>query len=275
MKSFILFMLLPLGLFAQDTWVDYIIGRPLPGYTQARKAVALEWGLNYQPILAGDVVNDDMYINVEKYKKSNADYLQKIENQYGKNWLELFNLETSIQRLQSYNPLQGKWIEFIPEIAADKSYISAKQEQLKAWGIPYQGIILTADATLSSEQEKAVSESSDYLRKLTSILGENWQEYLDRQLQIKLQQKTTTLDQWNEYLLEEVDETYYLAKKEVLQSWGISYEPHFVHCCKNKEKKMKAGNYAAKAATAKTKIQQLYGKGWEDQLRVEIQKKLD
>lgn len=274
MKLFLFILLFPTGLIAQNVWVDYIIGRPLPGYTTSREAVAAEWGINYKPILAGDVVSDDMYVTAENHKKNNAAYLATLNENYGANWLEYFQLESAIKRLQSNNTIEGKWVEVFSATNADKQYISARQQLAKRWGIPYEGIVVSVDDKPSEEQEKLILANTHYSRHLDAALGEDWLNYFNRQLQIKLQQKTATLEPWNEYLLEEVDETYYTTKKEVLSDWGITYQPYFVHCCRKKEKKMKEGNYAAKAEAAKAKITTLYGEGWEDQLKIEIQKRL-
>lgn len=276
MKLFLFLLLLPTALFAQNVWVDYIIGRPIPGYTSSREAVAAEWGINYKPILAGDVVSDDMYVTAENHKKNNAAYLAKLDKEYGSDWKRYFQLESAIKRLQANNSIEGKWVEVFSDSSpnANKQYLSAKQQLAEKWGIPYEGIIVSAGNPPSEEQEKLMLANTHYTRHLDATLGEDWQNYFNRQLQIKLQQKTARLNTWNEYLLEEVDEAYYEAKKEVLATWGINYQPYFVHCCRKKEKKMAAGDYAAKAELAKAKITALYGKGWMDHLKVEIQKKL-
>ncbi len=278
MKQILILMLVLVmnQLHAQKIWQDFIIGKPMANITEARATVAKDWGINYKAILAGCEMNDEVAKKAEEYNKQNEAYLTEIAEKYGANWMEHFTFETKVQMLRMNNPLPGKWIDPVPG-RPDIQYFEAKKKLAESWGIPYLAYFLNCSpSNVSKEQQAEIDKGSTYLRQLTSMLGDDWQKRFDRELlKIREQKQHSIGETWNEYLLEKVDEAYYNKKKEVLATWGITYQPYFVHCCKGKEKKMKEGGYADKEKEVKKLISDHYGEGWEEHLHIEVVKALN
>jgi len=277
-KTKLLLLLLPLlftEVSAQDVWVDYLIGRPMQGFVAAKEKVAKKWGINYQVKLAGCVISDEINQQRITYQKQNKAYFEKIATKYGEDWQTYFNFECKVAQLKAQQPFEGTWVDPIAGRPNDQ-FLTHKKAVAESWGINYKAYLLGCTFEEATPQQKAeITQGNPYLQRLHSYLGDDWQKHLEREARKRqLAQSDGLPGEWEEYLLEKVDESFYKAKQAVLQKWGVRYTPYFVHCCKNKEKKIKKGGYAAKAAAFRQKIAAVYGADWEKYLNIEVQQYL-
>ncbi len=268
------FLLFSSSLYAQNIWQEYIVGKPIAGYVEARKLTAEKWGIHYKATLAGCVINEEVSQKMEKVNTANEKYLAELTKKFGKDWLKTFNFECNIARLKNNKYLKGKWIDPVAG-RPNKNYYDSKQKLANSWGIAYEPLFLNCSPSdISAAQQQQIEIGAKFQEQLNQLLGEEWKPNFDRELlKIEETKNPSIKDVWAEYLLDKVDESYYQTKKEVLKNWGISYQPYFVHCCKNKNQKMKAGQYAQKAQKVKTQIAAIFGANWEQYLKIEIEKK--
>ncbi len=274
-KLILISLLFSFSTQAQDVWQDYIIGKPMPGFAESRQQVAQEWGIKYQAIFAGCVVDESIAQKMETYNKENEIYFEKITTRYGEGWQQVFNLEAAIARTQTKNVLEGRWIDVITEEQPDTDYYAKKGKLANQWGIDYLPLYINETSTVSATMQAKIDSGATYVRHLGTVLGNQWQAYFDMQLAQSTRTNENVMQgTWDEYLLEKVDESYYQRKKQVLANWGVAYEPHFVHCCKGKNKKMKNGGYAEKSAAFEAQMKKVYGDNWKQYLHIAIQKEL-
>ena len=262
-------------MWGQDIWQDYILGRPAQGLVAAKKAVAQKWGIQYKAILAGCLLNEETSQKMEDYQKANQAYLDKIATKYGENWLDYFNLEVNIECLKKNNYIKGKWIEPILMNEYYKELYEKKKDLATSWGLEYEALPIDDPKTMTAEDSKKIALGNPYIQQINGSLGENWVQAFEANFAtIKQKHQSNIPETWKEYLLEDVDEKFYHTKQKVLADWGIQYEPYFVACCKNKDKKMREGNYATKANSVQNKISAVLGKTWKDRLQIAIQKRM-
>lgn len=75
-------------------WKNTILGRPYMAYLDAKKEIAKEWGINYEPVFLGCVIDKpgikEQNTAAEKVSKP---YLAAIAAHYGEDWKEIFEAE--------------------------------------------------------------------------------------------------------------------------------------------------------------------------------------
>lgn len=179
-----------LSLPAQDTWNDYVIGRPMEGYYDAKKTVAKEWGINYQTIFAGCVLSDETLAKAKGYEKSNKAYFKTLASTYGKNWMQDFELavKKEIHRNSPYE--KGVWYE-IADKNKNKAFYATKQAVAKTWGISYE--VKYVSDSMNASEKAALAElflnNNDYINQLENTFGQNWQEKLTQEVNFELKNK--------------------------------------------------------------------------------------
>lgn len=175
---------------AQDKWEDYIIGKPMPGYVEAKKLTAKQWGLNYKALFAGCVFTDEMRQKQQSLKKSNTRYFKKIAKKWGADWQQKFNLDVRKEMNRTvYASDTAVWVDIVqgkPYMA----YFEAKEAIAKKWGINYKAVFLGCDISQSPDKtlRDKVEKSAQYLTRLNARLGDDWQKHLEEEVQLALKQ---------------------------------------------------------------------------------------
>lgn len=263
---------------AQDVWNDYVIGRPMVGYFEAKKAVAKEWGINYNTDMAGCIVSDETDKKIQEYEKSNAPYFKKLETQFGKDWMRYFSLDVQKKMLIAEAQTDSSyWIETVvgkPNI----TYFETKEVVAKTWGINYKADF--AGCNMSEELMERIKrgdiDSDAYQRRLTARFGENWQEILEQEIQLEQAKKNastnTTTSVWKEYVKGTPDKAYYDTKKSIAAKWGITYEPVFMGCKCNNKVKAELKSMDEKNKAYWSTLQEQYGENWKMYFEIEVQK---
>ncbi len=76
-----------------DKWIDAVIGKPFMPHFEAKAKIAKKWGINYEPLFLGCVVDDELLAEREAREKSNEAYFAKLEAKFGKDWRKKFDAE--------------------------------------------------------------------------------------------------------------------------------------------------------------------------------------
>lgn len=269
---FLSFMLLNDSLSAQDTWNDYVIGRPMVGYYDAKKAVAKEWGINYQVIFAGCVLSDEISEKADAYQKSNTVYFESLATKHGKDWKQNFEFDVKKERYRTSNSEKGIWYEVAEENKSNTFY-TTKKAVAKSWGISYEVVFLTKN--MSASEKTALTErlvaSQNYLLQLENALGSNWQEKLNEEVELELTKETVDIPNniWTEYVFGRPNIAYFDAKKAVAKEWGINYEVQFKNCSPEETIEIDAKN----AAYFKL-LEQQHGKDWKQRFDKAIEEEI-
>lgn len=264
--------LFSLSLLAQNTWNDYVIGRPMAGYYDAKKVVAKEWGINYQVTFAGCVLSDEISDKAETYQKSNAVYFKTLAAEHGEDWKQNFEFDVKKERYRTSDSEKGIWYEIADENKSNAFYTS-KKAVAKTWGISYEVQFLSKKMTAS--EKTALTErllaSQNYLLELEQAFGPNWQEKLNQEVELELTKETVDIPNniWTEYVFGRPNIAYFEAKKAVAEEWGINYEVHFKNCSPEETIEIDAKN----AAYFKV-LEQQHGKDWKTRFDEAIEKKI-
>ena len=177
-----------LSIHAQDTWEDYILGKPMKGYIDAKKATAQQWGLNYKAIFAGCIMSEKTQKKQAAFEKSNALYFKKIAQKRGEDWQSIFRLDVGKEMNRTvFAKDTAVWLEIVqgrPNIA----YFEAKETLAKKWGIHYKAVFLGCDISQSPDKslQTKLEKSAQYLSRLNARLGDNWQDVLEKEVQSAL-----------------------------------------------------------------------------------------
>lgn len=269
---FLSFMLLNDSLSAQDTWNDYVIGRPMAGYYDAKKVVAKEWGVNYQVTFAGCVLSDEISDQADAYQKSNTVYFESLATKHGENWKQNFEFDVKKEMYRTSNREKGIWYEIADENKSNAFY-TTKKAVAKTWGISYEVEFLAKNMTAS--EKTALTErllaSQNYLLQLENAFGPNWQEKLNQEVEFELTKETVDIPNniWTEYVFGRPNIAYFDAKKAVAKEWGINYEVQFKNCSPEETIEIDAKN----AAYFKL-LEQQHGKDWKQRFDKAIEEEI-
>lgn len=270
-------LLFNLSLSAQDIWNDYVIGRPMAGYYDAKKTIAKEWGINYQATFAGCVLSDEVSEKANAYEKSNKAYFEVLAAKYGQNWQQDFKLDVKKEMHRNSSSEKGTWYE-VADVKQDKAFYTSKKVVAKTWGISYETQFISAHMTTS--EKEALTErflaNEDYMRQLENTFGQNWQDILNHEVDFELaKQAVASHDNvWIDYVVGKPYMAHFDAKKEVAKEWGINYEPNFQGCKSTpKTEKEEAKVNKANARYFKILTQQ-YGKNWRASFDQAVKKRL-
>lgn len=269
---FLSFMLLNDSLSAQDTWNDYVIGRPMAGYYDAKKVVAKEWGINYQVTFAGCVLSDEISDQADAYQKSNTVYFESLATKHGENWKQNFEFDVKKEMYRTSNREKGIWYEIADENKSNAFY-TTKKAVAKTWGISYEVEFLAKNMTAS--EKTALTErllaSQNYLLQLENAFGPNWQEKLNQEVEFELTKETVDIPNniWTEYVFGRPNIAYFDAKKLVAKEWGINYEVQFKNCSPEETIEIDAKN----AAYFKL-LEQQHGKDWKQRFDKAIEEEI-
>lgn len=281
MRSLLLLLstlFISLSIHAQGTWNDYVIGRPMPGYFEAKQMVAKAWGINYQATFAGCVLSDEMSDKSKQYQATNKAYFKTLAIKYGDNWMEEFELEVKKEMHRNTSQEKGIWYELVDN-NKDKSFYAAKQVVAQTWGITYKPQFLTKD--MSATEKAALTElflaNNDYVQQLENTFGKGWQKILDQEVEFevaKQQHLANNTATWVDYVVGKPYMTYFEAKKIVAKDWGIAYEVKFQGCeLTPKMEKEMAKVEKSNARYFKT-LEKLYGEDWKTKFDRAVQKKV-
>jgi hypothetical protein len=270
-------LLFSLSLSAQNTWNDYVIGRPMVGHYDAKKTIAKEWGINYEVTFAGCVLSDEVSEKAKAYEKSNKAYFEVLATKYGQNWQQDFELDVKKEMYRNNNSEKGTWYE-VADDKQDKAFYASKKAVAKTWGISYEAQFISANMTTS--EKEALTErflaSQDYMRQLENTFGQNWQDILNQEVDFELAKQTVASSDnvWIDYVVGKPYMAYFEAKKEVAKEWGINYEPNFQGCKPTpKTKKEEAKVNKVNARYFKILAQE-YGKNWSASFDQAVKKRL-
>jgi hypothetical protein len=280
MKTLVLFLIVlsfNLSLSAQDTWNDYVIGRPMAGHYDAKKVIAKEWGINYQVTFAGCVLSDEISEKATSYQASNKIYFETLAAKYGQNWQQDFELDVKKEMHRNSNREKGNWYEII-ESHTNKDFFTSKKEVAKTWGIAYQALFVTKNTTASEQIEfmDFLVVNEDYMRQLKNTFGPNWQKTLNQEVDLELEKQTVASPDnvWIEYVVGRPNMAHFEAKKEVAKEWGINYEVQFKNCTLSDELKQEMSEIEAKNAPYFKILEKNYGKDWTLRFNQAIEKKI-
>ncbi|BDS13325.1 FEKKY domain-containing protein [Aureispira anguillae] len=268
---------------AQDSWTDYIIGRPISGYMEAKKATAQEWGIQYKAIAAGCVISDEISQKAAEYEKNNALYFETLARQYGTDWKYYFELDVKKKLAIAQSKHQTEVLyEIVMEATPNKAYYTTKQLVAKAWGINYQAKFITGELSESVKAaiQKDMLASNAYEVQLNTIFGANWKETFLKEVALAVAKNNTKQTNatsnmiWTDYVLGKPHLAYFEAKEALAKEWGINYQAKFMGCVlrPKMEKERKRVNQKNTAYFAV--LNQQYGEDWKSHFDRAVQKKL-
>ena len=235
MLRVVLFLLLIINSYcslviAQNTWVDYIVGRPDVFYLDAKKEVAKDWGINYETEVAGCIDCEDTRRRAAELDQKNQAYFRLLELRYGQDWLPIFN--KMVAKKHNYlkaqeNQEQGIWYELL-EQEGDSEFYTIKQEVAAEWGINYQAVWVDVETLGEQEKEQLqqqFEQSVQYQQQLQDRLGEQWADWIEAESRLRLlQQLTPKKGTWVDVVWGIPNSPYFRAKAAVAKRWGIQYE---------------------------------------------------
>jgi hypothetical protein len=283
---FILLITITTGIHmqAQNVWKDYVIGRPMAGYFEAKKITAEEWGINYEAIFAGCILTDEVDTLYKKYKAENEKYFQTLASKFGKDWQRYFNLDVQKKANLTHSRDTAVWIEPV----MGKPYIqhfNAKEIVAKKWGINYEPRFLgcVVDDTKTAEMETILLGSNAYISRLTARFGEKWEKEFNREVKLEVAKinapitpipdATNTKDIWVDAIIGKPNASYFNAKKAIAKEWGIQYVTNFMGC-KRSAKMMKLKKINIENEKYFVKLTKQYGEDWILHFNREVQKKI-
>ncbi len=246
MKTFSLCTLLlfcTLSTYAQDRWEDYIMGRPMQGYAEAKEATAKRWGLEYKAVFGGCVVSEATQKTQKSAQTNNQLYFESVEKRYGNDWLDAFKLDVRIEMNRTiYANDSAVWIEILQK-EQDSAYLDSKKAIAQKWGIRYQAFLLRAqNGQLAAElQDLNIDESDRYLRRLDSRLGEQWSAAFSKEVSLeRAKRKAVPVDSanletrsglaWVDAVVGRPFMPLFEARKAVAATWKIAYVAQFMGC---------------------------------------------
>lgn len=221
--------------YAQQEWVDYIVGRPDVYYLEAKKAVAKDWGIAYTTEMAGCIECENTRLRAEELNKKNQAYFRQLAYKYGEDWLYQFNKEVAKEqnyRWAEEHPEEGVWYEFSP-VRGDSEYYSIKKEVAAEWGIPYAVVFTDNIGVLDPEEKRILQEaaeaSNNYLEQLQNRLGPKFINWIEQESSLHFLQKTAPQKGvWTDVVWGMPNMAYYEAKAAVAKNWGINYQTQFM-----------------------------------------------
>lgn len=270
-------LLFNLSLSAQDIWNDYVIGRPMVNYYDAKKTIAKEWGINYQATFAGCVLSDEVSEKANAYEKSNKAYFEVLATKYGQNWQQDFALDVKKEMHRNSSSEKGTWYE-VADVKQDKAFYTSKKVIAKTWGISYEAQFISANMTTS--EKEALTErfltNEDYMRQLENTFGQNWQDILNHEVDFELaKQAVASHDNvWIDYVVGKPYMAHFEAKKEVAKAWGINYEVQFKGCKLSKKLSQEIIKMEAKNVPYFKILEEHYGKDWNLRFNQAVQKEI-
>jgi hypothetical protein len=275
---FLVLILFQLPLHAQEVWNDYVIGRPMAGYYDAKKTIAKEWGINYQATFAGCVLSDEISDKAKAYQDSNKAYFETLVAKYGQNWMQDFELEVKKEVYRNDTQEKGTWYE-IADNNKNKAFYTKKKAVAKTWGIAYEAKFLSED--MNAAQKSALTElflaNNDYVSQLKNTFGQNWQETLNQEVNFELakQEVPNPKHVWIDYVMGKPYMPYFEAKKVLAKEWGINYEFQFQGCSLSKKMQQEATKVQAANAPYFKALEKQFGKDWKVRFDIAVQKKVD
>ena len=280
MRTLLFCLIVPLfhlSLSAQDTWTDYVIGRPMVGHYDAKKAVAKEWGIRYKVIFAGCVLSDELSEKANAYQKSNQAYFEVLLAKYGPTWEHDFALDVKKESYRNSNSEKGTWYEIIPR-NKNKDFYALKKEVAKTWGISYEAQFVpktTPTAKQIAFIERLVA-NTNYVNQLENSFGPNWQDVLNKEVDFELAKQAVAKSNnvWIDCVVGKPYLPYIEAQKEVAKEWNINYEVQLKGCSLSKELQKQIDKIEAKNVAYFKLLEKNYGKDWNLRFNQAIQKKL-
>jgi len=280
MRTLILCLIAPLfhlSLSAQNTWNDYVIGRPMVGYYDAKKEVAKEWGLNYEVTFAGCVLSDEISEKSRAYQKSNKAYFEILATKYGPSWKQDFELDVKKEMYRNSHSKKGIWCEIIDENKNNAFYVK-KKEVAKTWGISYEAQLISKTNPTSKQIafiERLVANDA-YLNQLESTFGQNWQTSLNQEVDFELEKQAVGKykNVWINCVIGKPYLPYFEAQKAVAKEWGINYEVQFKGCSLSAQLQEEVLKIEAKNTAYFKLLEKHYGTDWNLRFNQAIQKKL-
>jgi hypothetical protein len=281
MRTIALFLIVTffnLSLSAQDTWNDYVIGRPMANYYEAKKTIAKAWGINYQPTFAGCILSDETSEKSNAYQKSNKIYFKALASKYGKNWMQEFELDVKKEMHRNSNSEKGTWYEIV-ENSKGKAFYASKKIVAKTWGISYEAKFVSED--MSATEKETLMElflaNNDYVDQLENTFGQDWQKTLNKEVDFELAKKVVTEPKnvWIDYVVGKPYMAYFDAKKAIAKEWGINYEVQFKGC--SLSEKMEAESAAVDAANLPylKLLEKQHGKDWNTRFEKAVKERIE
>lgn len=268
-----------LSLSAQDIWNDYVIGRPMAGYYDAKKVVAKEWGINYQVTFAGCVLSDEISEKANSYQESNKTYFETLATKYGEGWKQGFELDVKKEMYRNSNNSNEKelWYE-VAEKNKKKEFYAVKKAIAKTWGISYEVLFITKDMSNSEKEvltERLLSNEA-YKTQLENTFGQNWQTTLNQEVDFELaKQALGKYDNvWINCIIGKPYLPYIDAQKAVAKAWGINYEAQLKGCAFSEKLQKEVTKIEAKNGSYFKIIEKYYGKDWNTRFHQAIEKEL-
>lgn len=266
------------SIYAQNIWKEYVMGRPMIAYFDAKKIVAEEWGIQYQPVFGGCVISDETSAQSKSYQETNEAYFKKLATKHGSNWMENFELAVKKEMYRSFSSEEkGIWYEIATEDQT-KTFYEAKKIVAKEWGIDYQAKFIAED--MNAEDKAALLElftsNQVYVNQLKNTFGQNWQEKLNQEVEVYLVQQKESNDKgiWIDYVVGKPYMAYFEAKKALAKEWGIQYETQFKGCDLSDEMEREAAIVEESNASYFKTLEKIHGKNWMDRFNKAVKERL-
>jgi hypothetical protein len=273
---------------SQNMWNDYIIGKPMQGYAEAKKATADSWGLNYKAIFAGCIISEETRKTQEECEQNNTEYFRSLEYKFGKDWLKAFNLDVRKEMNRTvYAKDTGMWVEPV----VGKPFIShfeAKKAIAKKWGIHYKAEFLGCQVSDESraEVQQIMDKSNQYIVRLNTRLGDEWQEAFNREVKLEMAKQNAEVvpvsddplkvtDGWVDCIMGKPNTIYIDTRKSVAKEWKITYVPYFMGCKRNKKMIDQKKKITATNEQYFKKLSEKYGADWRIVFDQEVEKAMN
>lgn len=267
---------------AQEIWKDYIIGRPMQDYVEAKQTVAKEWGIQYEAIFAGCVMSSKATAQAQKHSKNNKAYFSILATKFGENWMEEFNLDVKKKiNLQKAEEETRILCEVITNPQNNAIY-KTKKEVAQKWGIKYEPRFIKG--SISEEYKASLQRdmlaSNDYERHLEMVFGKDWKTTFEQEVQVALTQKEASIkpvsdkNVWIDYVIEKPNIRFFDAKKAVAKEWGINYKVKFMDCKHTPTLEQEQAKIHQQNNLYFNQLKKEHGKNWKVLFDKAVQKKI-
>jgi hypothetical protein len=280
MRTITLFLIVAFfnhSLPAQDTWNDYVIGRPMAAYYDAKKTTAEAWGINYKVTFAGCILSDEISDKATAYQKSNKAYFKTLASKHGKNWMQDFELAVKKEMYRNSDQTKGTWYEIIDQ-KEDKAFYASKKVVAKTWGISYEAKFISDDMSVAEKEtlKELFLANNDYVQQLQNTFGQDWQKILNDEVTVELAKKASVNKEmvWVDYVVGKPYMAYFDAKQAVAKEWGINYETQFKGCKASKKTAAASAKIDAKNLIYFKLLAQQHGKDWNARFEKAVKEKL-
>ena len=256
---------------AQDTWYEYILGKPNVDYIEAKRTITKEWGLSYNPIISGCIYSEAVQKQIDSFQVVNLPYLSKLDKELGNTWKDVLNEAIQLQIIQqkatglSWNePVFGR-----PNMA----YFEQKKSFLTTLGILYQPIFKNCSPNnLNEKDQKELDQSNAFKNKMYTFLGRTWESLIDKYIHLNHYRSQDIPIVWDEYqstkaASKKLDALYHKTRSEVLRDWGIQHTFHNVGACKYA--KLKKDGHIVASQTVEDTLTQRLGSDWKDRVHLQ------